>query len=263
MKTHAGCMCGRRGETRSHIARFMNRRAPAKERYRPTDYEHAANCVTHALWILPSTLGSLLLHRRAAGPLEGVTACVYGLGLCALFTVSTLFHTISWRKSHLQRVEQCFHMCDRVTIYFFIAASYAPWLNLRELGPWAAHMRWLVWVMACAGTIYVCLYHERYKLLELLCYATMGLCPALVILSSPEQDGVWELALGGALYALGVVFFKSDGLVPFAHAIWHVFVVLGATVHYFAIWRHLYGRGAGGVDGTAAEPLGVRVVWDF
>lgn len=24
-------------------------------------------------------------------------------------------------------VEHCFHMCDRVVIYFFIAASYTPW----------------------------------------------------------------------------------------------------------------------------------------
>lgn len=35
-------------------------------------------------------------------------------------------------------------------------------LNLRELGPLAAHMRWFVWLMAAAGTIYVFNYHEKY-----------------------------------------------------------------------------------------------------
>lgn len=84
-------------------------------------------------------------------------------------------------------MEHCFHMCDRVVIYVFIAASYAPWsvpahththphtvvappphvaspsvrLNLRELGPVACHMRWLVWLMAAGGMFYVFNYHEK------------------------------------------------------------------------------------------------------
>ncbi|KAF6082116.1 monocyte to macrophage differentiation associated 2 [Phyllostomus discolor] len=114
---------------------------------------------------------------------ETISAWIYGLGLCGLFVVSTVFHTVAWKKSHLRMVEHCLHMCDRMTIYFFIAASYAPWLNLRELGPWASHMRWLVWIMASVGTVYVFFFHERYKLVELLCYVVMGFFPALVILS--------------------------------------------------------------------------------
>ncbi|KAG7277980.1 hypothetical protein CRUP_020296 [Coryphaenoides rupestris] len=111
--------------------------------------------------------------------------------------------------SALRSVEHCFHMCDRMVIYFFIAASYAPWLNLRELGPWASHMRWLVW---------------------------------------PEQAGLCELLIGGAFYCLGMVFFKSDGIVPFAHAIWHLFVAMGAAIHYYAIWKYLYAQPANRVQ---------------
>ncbi|XP_027382413.1 ras-associating and dilute domain-containing protein isoform X3 [Bos indicus x Bos taurus] len=134
-------------------------------------------------------------------------------------------------------VEHCLHMSDRMVIYFFIAASYAPWLNLRELGPWASHMRWLVWIMASVGTVYVFFFHERYKLVELLCYVIMGFFPALVVLSMPDTEGIWELVTGGVFYCLGMVFFKSDGRIPFAHAIWHLFVAFGAGTHYYAIWR--------------------------
>lgn len=49
-----------------------------------------------------------------------------------------------------------------------------------------------------------------------------------------------DLKMGGMLYLMGVFFFKSDGRIPFAHAIWHVFVALAATVHYLAILRHLF-----------------------
>ncbi|XP_010786502.1 monocyte to macrophage differentiation factor 2-like [Notothenia coriiceps] len=111
---------------------------------------------------------------------------------------------------------------------------------LRDLGPWVCHIRWLIWVMACVGSMYVFLFHERYKLIELLGYVSMGVVPALVILSMGERSGVCELAVGGVFYTVGVIFFKSDGLVPFAHAIWHLFVAAGACVHYYAIWRYLY-----------------------
>uniref|UniRef100_A0ABI7WH22 Monocyte to macrophage differentiation associated 2 n=1 Tax=Felis catus TaxID=9685 RepID=A0ABI7WH22_FELCA len=242
---------------KTKYARFMNHRVPAHKRYQPTEYEHAANCATHALWIIPSILGSSNLYFLSDDDWETISAWIYGLGLCGLFVVSTVFHTISWKKRHLRMVERCLHMFDRMVIYFFIAASYAPWLNLRELGPWASHMRWLVWIMASVGTVYVFFFHERtgsltcpeaqmaclparYKLVELLCYVIMGFFPALVILSMPNTEGIWELMTGGVFYCLGMVFFKSDGRIPFAHAIWHLFVAFGAGTHYYAIWRYLY-----------------------
>uniref|UniRef100_W5KRN4 Monocyte to macrophage differentiation associated 2 n=1 Tax=Astyanax mexicanus TaxID=7994 RepID=W5KRN4_ASTMX len=242
---------------KTKYGRFMNTRVPSSQRYQPTEYEHAANCATHGLWIIPSILGGSLLYVLSDDQWESITAWLYGSGLSGLFIMSTMFHTVSWKKSHLQRVEQRFHMCDRMVIYFFIAASYAPWLNLRELGPWAAHMRWLVWIMACVGSAYVFFFHEKNKILDLLCYTLMGAIPALVLLSMPNREGVLELSMGGIFYCLGVVFFKSDGLIPFAHAIWHVFVAVGAGIHYYAIWRYLYATGSGSIktsSSAAASP---------
>lgn len=69
----------------------------------------------------------------------------------------------------------------------------------------------------------------------------MGLGPALiVILSGHEFDGMSELKLGGFFYIVGICFFKSDGIIPMAHAIWHLFVVLAAGLHYYAILVNLY-----------------------
>ncbi|KAJ1096481.1 hypothetical protein NDU88_001621 [Pleurodeles waltl] len=225
---------------KSRYARFMNHRAPSHQRYQPTEYEHAANCATHAFWIIPSILGSIILYFLSDDQWEAFSAWIYGLGLSSLFIVSTIFHTISWKKGHLRTVEHCLHMFDRMTIYFFIAASYTPWLNLRELGPWASHMRWIIWFMASTGTIYVFFFHERYKMVELICYVVMGFSPAVVVFSMTNYDGLVELIIGGLFYCLGMVFFKSDGRIPFAHAIWHLFVAFGAGIHYYAIWRYLY-----------------------
>uniref|UniRef100_A0A8C4Q1Y9 Monocyte to macrophage differentiation factor 2 n=1 Tax=Eptatretus burgeri TaxID=7764 RepID=A0A8C4Q1Y9_EPTBU len=138
--------------------RFMNKPAPANQRYKPTNSEHTANCVTHAVCILPSIVGSTALHLLSNEKWHSLAAWFYGAGLCGLFIVSTIFHIITWKLAHHQ-------------------------LLLRQLGPWGVPMRWFVWVMACAGTLYVILYHERYKVLELLCYLTMGFAPLVAIFS--------------------------------------------------------------------------------
>jgi hemolysin III len=46
--------------------------------------------------------------------------------------------------------------------------------------------------------------------------------------------GVWLLAAGGLAYTLGSVFYLLDR-VPYTHAIWHVFVLGGATCHFLVI----------------------------
>jgi monocyte to macrophage differentiation protein len=47
------------------------------------------------------------------------------------------------------------------------------------------------------------------------------------------------MAIGGLMFLSGVVFFKSDGIIPFAHAIWHCFVFFGAAIHYFTVYNYL------------------------
>lgn len=54
------------------------------------------------LWIIPSILGSSNLYFLSDDDWEAISAWIYGLGLCGLFVVSTVFHTISWKKSHLR-----------------------------------------------------------------------------------------------------------------------------------------------------------------
>lgn len=54
-----------------------------------------------------------------------------------------------------------------------------------------------------------------------------------------DTSGFHEVALGGGIYIAGVFFFKCDGVIPFAHAVWHCFVFLGALIHFSAICKYL------------------------
>ncbi|XP_049296567.1 monocyte to macrophage differentiation factor [Anopheles funestus] len=221
---------------------LKNPRAAPGCAYIPTKVEHIANIITHGTWVLPSMYAGLQLYDRSHTPAQTLAAVIYGAALSMLFFVSTCFHCVCY-CNHNRPLKDALHRCDRAMIYIFIAGSYYPWLSLGHTThpQIVSVVKWSVWVMAVLGIVYQQMYHERYKCLETFFYVVIGLGPSVVIiLWGHEFTGMSELKFGGILYIIGIVFFKSDGLFPFAHAIWHLFVVFAASVHYFAIMTHLF-----------------------
>lgn len=218
----------------------MNEPAIGNEAYIPTKIEHIANSITHALFILPSIHAGQAMLQEACNPSERFNAVLFGFALFALFSVSTSFHTLCL-CGQSGKLRFYLHITDRSVIYLFIAASYTPWLTLVPVGFFGFHLRWFMWLCAILGIIYSYCFYERNKRLETVLYVTLALLPSLAVLEVPEMKGSYELALGGLVYLLGVGFFKSDGIVPFAHAIWHIFVVGGAFIHQYTIQTYLIG----------------------
>jgi len=221
---------------------LMNCKAIGNQAYVPTELEHIANVITHGLWVLPSLVGFYYMIQKASNRTQYLSAVVYGCATVALFTISTVFHCVFY-VGRFRSLKEFLHRCDRAVIYLFIAASYTPWLTLKQMVPsYCTNIQWLVWICACLGIVYQQLYHERYKWLETVLYLILGLFPSIAIINMPEWSGLYELAMGGAIYIFGIYFFKSDGCIPCAHAIWHIFVVIGATFHYYAVYKYLMGK---------------------
>lgn len=244
---------------------WKNPPAKPNEAYQPTTVEQIANIVTHGSCILPAAYATWVLVHRATTPTQFWASLIYGLALVFLFTVSAAFHSTC--LCHKSRIRTALHRGDRAMIYIFIASSYFPWLSLipnaakisthsdqtsLSLLPnflsWmgvssdiAADLRWTIWFLAAMGILYQQIFHEKYKWLETLIYVIIGLVPSVPFLHHNEFGGLWELKLGGACYIIGIFFFKMDGRIPLAHAIWHVFVALGSAVHYFAVFTYLIG----------------------
>jgi hemolysin III len=54
-----------------------------------------------------------------------------------------------------------------------------------------------------------------------------------LLLRLPPAGVAW-LVLGGVAYTAGVAFYAARRL-PYGHFVWHVFVLVGTTCHYFAV----------------------------
>lgn len=217
----------------------MNCQPKKGEAYVPTECEHIANICTHGMWVLPSLAGMLWMLHLSSGHLQYLITFLYGITLFALFTVSTTFHALAYCGDRFEKLRAFFHIGDRAVIYLFIAASYTPWLTLKEHNTACIQILFTVWIAAILGIIYQYVFHEKYKWLEIVFYLVTGVAPSVVILELSDLTGIHEMALGGIVYIAGVVFFKSDGVIPFAHAIWHCFVFIGALIHFIAVCKYL------------------------
>ncbi|CAG0922034.1 unnamed protein product [Notodromas monacha] len=223
--------------------KWMNKVAECGQAYRPTEVEHVANIISHAIWIFPSTHLLLSMLDMSVNVRQSVAAWTFGSALILLFLVSTLFHVVSW-IGNMPLLKEFFHRGDRAMIYIFIAASYFPWLTLLPLpaGTFTETLPMTIWVLASLGILYQQIFHEQYKWLEMLIYMCVAGIPGITIaLEIDELHGLDELGIGGLFYIIGMVFFKSDGRIPFAHAIWHLHVICGSSLHYSAICRYLLG----------------------
>lgn len=167
----------------------------------------------------------------------GLSVTLFVAGMFLMFTSSTVYHWVN-------RVElkQFLRKIDHTNIYVMIAGSYSPIC----LGVVGGYLGWIVffllWFVAIAGAVYKFLAIGRYPRLSLALYLLMGWSG--VLLAKPVWDGLSWLELSlilteGLMYTIGTYFYSHDDNSKHFHAIWHIFVLLGALAHWGAVFSLL------------------------
>ena len=54
------------------------------------------------------------------------------------------------------------------------------------------------------------------------------------LIDNLETNAIILLFTGGLGYTLGLIFYSWNSL-PYHHAIWHIFVMIGSFTHFFAV----------------------------
>jgi len=198
---------------------------------RYTRGEELANMFTHAFGAVLSLAGVivLLIAANATGFPYALSSCaIYGVTLILLYSASTLYH--SDPRPHLRTL-------DHIAIFLLIAGTYTPFVLITLRGGWGWSLFALTWSLALLGVILELTSLRRYRGAMVLLYIAMGwvglvaLKPLVAALPSP---GLWLLFGGGAAYTLGVIFYRMHG-VRYHHAVWHLFVLGGSVLQYFAV----------------------------
>lgn len=214
-----------------HMERTVNLQSP--EVY--TLGEEIANSITHGIGAVLSVTGLVVLVILAAlyGDMWRVVSfSIYGSTLIILYLVSTLYHS-----SQDPRVKRTFRFLDHASIFLLIAGTYTPFLLVSMRGAWGWTLFGIIWGLACLGIVFKALFMGRFRIFSVVIYILMGwLCVIALremLVSIPPGGMLW-LAIGGATYTAGVIFYAWKQL-PYNHAIWHMFVLCGSICHYLSI----------------------------
>ena len=207
--------------------------APSEER------EELACALTHGAGLVASASGATLLIVLAT--LRGdiwtvVSSAIFGATLVLLYTASTLFHAA--RSPRLRARLQIFDHC---AIYLLIAGTYTPFTLLGLRGGFGWGLFSVAWVLAVAGVIFKLFYTGRFPRLSTALYLGMGwmsLVAAKPMIEAFSASTLAWIVAGGLAYTGGTFFYHSRRI-PYAHAIWHLFVIAGSVCHYFAVLQQI------------------------
>lgn len=199
------------------------------------DRQEVANVVTHGVGVLLAIGGGAVLITLAsihAGAREIISAAVFTATLVLLYTASTLYHTATnpRRRARLKVLDHC-------AIFLLIAGTYTPFTIAAIRGGWGWSLFGVIWGMAVAGIVFKLFFTGRFKILSTAMYIGMGwlVIVALVpLVQALTPAGLAWLVAGGVMYTLGTLFYHRESL-PYAHAIWHGFVLAGSSCHFAAV----------------------------
>ena len=191
--------------------------------------------MSHGIGVALSIGGLAVLVAFAA--LRGdawhvASVAVFGTTLVLLYTASTLYHSIP-----LLKAKRVLRILDHAAIYLLIAGTYTPFTLVTLKGPWGWSLFAVVWGSAIAGILFKTFAIGRARILSVLLYVVMGWCVVVAIrplLAALAPGGVTLLFAGGLAYTLGLAFYGWKSL-RYHHFLWHLFVLLGSVLHYFAV----------------------------
>ncbi len=201
--------------------------------------EEIANAITHGIGAALSIAGLTLLvvmavMRGDGWQLAGVT--VFGASLVFLYLASTLYHAIQ-----TERAKRIFHRLDHIGIAFLIAGTYTPILLVKMRTTEGMIVFGVIWGLAFVSAGIKIFFTNRYRVISTTVYLAMGWLAVFVagpLFQAVGWGGVAWLLAGGIAYSLGVIPFLWSRI-PYNHAVWHIFVMAGSTLHYLGIYFHV------------------------
>jgi hemolysin III len=197
----------------------------------------------HGFAAVAAVAGTVFLAAHAAGWPNRIAVIVFGLGMVALYTTSSLYHAVPWRAEWKRRMQRL----DHSMIFVLIAATYTPVSVIALDGVVSVVSLAGAWAIAGVGMAQRAFAGRVRAAFGIALVATLGGMGVWVGWARARggglAPGLW-FAAGGVLYTVGMVLVVTQRprLWPRVfsyHEVFHVLVVLASVLHFAATYRYL------------------------
>ncbi|MEB3982040.1 hemolysin III family protein [Mycobacterium sp. 663a-19] len=170
----------------------------------------------------------------------GQATLAYALAIVAMFAVSATYHRVHWGSA---TARTWMRRLDHSMIFVFIAGTYTPFARLSMPPPTGRMVLAIVWGGALAGIALTLFWPGAPRWLGVALYLLLGWVAVWYAGTIVHNVGVAAailLAVGGALYSLGAVFYGLRWPDPWPvtfgyHEIFHACTAVAAICQFVAV----------------------------
>ena len=171
----------------------------------------------------------------------GHATLAYTLAIVAMFAVSAIYHRVHWESA---AAKNWMRRLDHSMIFVFIAGSYTPFARLATPRATGHLVLAIVWGGALAGIALALFWPTAPRWVGVVLYLVLGWVAVWytpMILHDAGVAATVLLAVGGALYSIGAVFYGLRWPDPWPttfgyHEFFHACTAIAAICQYIAIW---------------------------
>lgn len=198
--------------------------------------ELVADGIVHGIGIaFALSLGTVLIVFAAIGTARPELPAII-VYLATLLTV--LGVSLAFNLAPTNGFKKVMARLDQAAIFLFIAGTYTPFLAVLGGTRDGQLLTVLVWGAAIVGIALKLIVPQRFGRLAIILYLAIGWSGVLVfqtLASVLPPVSLWLVVGGGIAYSAGIIFHLWERL-KFQNVLWHVFVVVGASLHLWAIF---------------------------
>lgn len=209
-----------------------------------TKTEEILNSVTHVFGAVLALVASFLCAQRSIS-LNRWDYLVIGLAYCVsmliVFVCSSVYHGLP-----LSNAKKIMRVVDYTAIYFMLMGTITPYmlLSVATINHTLGWTLFLICLVATVVSIILTLTSfSKTKAIRMVLYIVIGFCAfssLFVIGDKVDPVGVKYVLAGNGAYIIGLVLFAIGAKKKYFHTIFHIFVIVGAAIHFINLYKYVF-----------------------